>query len=196
MTRRKRLVSDAAVVLSFFLLIGLGTWQVQRLHWKEGLIAERTTRFAAPPIASWDQAAEYRRARFEGTWLSGRTVQIGLMGRTITPFLLDDGTTVLVETRQPPPPAGRGVAEGYLRGSDQTGAFTPANEPAKGLWYSADVPAIEQALGLENPRPWRIVAGAPPELPNDHLQYAITWYSLAAVLVIVYLLARRKAARP
>jgi surfeit locus 1 family protein len=193
MMGHRRLISSAAVVLSFFLLIGLGTWQMQRLHWKEGLIAERETRFAAPPIVSWDQAAEYRRARFEGRWLSDRAVKIGLQGRIVTPFVLGDGSTVLVETRAPPPPPGPGVAEGYLRASEQGGAFTPANQPEKGQWFTADIPALAQALKLERVHPWRIVAGTPPALPNDHLQYAITWYSLAAALVIMYLLARRKA---
>lgn len=192
MTRRKRLLSDAAVVLSFFLLIGLGTWQVQRLHWKEGLIAERETRLAAPPIASWDQAAEFRRARLEGTPMSDREVRIGLQGRLVTPFALTDGSTVLVESTEP---LKGNVVSGYLRASEQGGGFIPANNPAKGEWYTADIPALAAALKLERVRPFRLVLGAPPELPNDHLQYAVTWYSLAAVLLIVYVLARRKFAR-
>ena len=192
MTRRKRLLSDAAVVLSFFLLIGLGTWQVQRLHWKEGLIAERETRLAAPPIASWDQAAEFRRARLEGAPMSDREVRIGLQGRLVTPFALADGSTVLVESTEP---LKGNVVSGYLRASEQGGGFIPANNLAKGEWYTADIPALAAALKLERVRPFRLVLGAPPELPNDHLQYAVTWYSLAAVLLIVYVLARRKFAR-
>jgi len=192
MTRRKRLLSDAAVVLSFFIVIGLGTWQVQRLHWKEGLIAERETRLAAPPIASWEQAAEFRRARLEGTPISDREVRIGLQGRLVTPFALTDGSTVLVESTEP---LKGNVVSGYLRASEQGGGFVPANNPAKGEWYTADIPALAAALKLERVRPFRLVLGAPPELPNDHLQYAVTWYSLAAVLLIVYVLARRKFAR-
>lgn len=192
MTRRKRLLSDAAVVLAVIVLAGLGTWQVQRLHWKEALIAERTARLAAPPIASWDEAAEFRRARFEGTLLVDKAVRIGLQGRTILPFVLEDGSIVLVETHRRP--AGK-VVEGYLRSSELGGAFTPDNEPDKGVWFTADIPAIAAALGLKRVHPWRIVAGIPPELPNDHLQYAITWYSLGLALVVIYPLARRKFAR-
>jgi len=193
MTGRKRLLSDAAVVLSFFILIGLGTWQVQRLHWKEGLIAERETRLAAPLLTSWDQAAEFRRARFTGIFQADRAVKIGLQGRIVTPLALADGSTVLVESAAPL--SGPGTVEGYLRASEQGGGFIPANNPAKGEWYTADIPALAAALGLERARPFRLVIGMPPALPNDHLQYAVTWYSLAAVLLIVYVLARRKFAR-
>jgi surfeit locus 1 family protein len=192
MTKRKRLLSDAAVVLAVIVLAALGTWQVQRLHWKEALIAEREARLAAPPIASWEEAGEFRRARFQGTYLSAKAVKIGLQNRTVTPFALVDGSIVLVESQGPVQGA---IAEGYLRASEHGGEFTPANEPEKGQWFTADIPAIAAALKLERVRPWRIVVGAPPELPNDHLQYAVTWYSLGVALVLIYALARRKFAR-
>jgi surfeit locus 1 family protein len=193
MTRRKRLLSDAAVVLAVLVLAALGTWQVQRLHWKEALIAERTARYAAPPIISWDQAAEFRRARFEGRYLADKTVKIGLQGRMITPFALGDGSIVLVDATAPP----RGtVAEGHLRPSEQGGPFTPDNQPDRGEWFTADIPALAAALKLDRVRPWRIVDGPPPALPNDHLQYAITWYSLGIILIVIYVLARRKFATP
>jgi surfeit locus 1 family protein len=193
MTRRKRLLSDVAVAFAVLILAALGTWQIQRLHWKEALIAERAARYAAPPIASWDEAAEFRRARFEGNYLSDKAVKIGLQGRVVTPFALADGSVVLVDTVGP---AQGAVAEGHLRPSEQGGAFTPDNRPDRGEWFTADIPALAKALKLDRVRPWRIVAGPPPELPNDHLQYAITWYSLGVILIIIYLLARRKFAKP
>jgi surfeit locus 1 family protein len=192
MTRRKRLLSDAAVVLAVIVLAALGTWQVQRLHWKEALIAERAARLAAPPIASWDEAAEFRRARFEGAYLPGKAVKIGLQNRTVTPFALADGSIVLVESQGAVQGA---VADGYLRASERGGEFTPANTPEKGQWFTVDIPAIAAAHKIERVRPWRLVVGAPPELPNDHLQYDVTWYSLGFALVVIYSLARRKFAR-
>ena len=193
MTRRKRLLSDVAVTFAVVFLAALGTWQVQRLHWKEGLIAERTGRYAAPPIASWDQAAEFRRARLEGRYLSDKAVKIGLQGRMVTPFALADGSVVLVDSTAPPQGS---VADGYLRPSEQGGAFTPDNRPDRSEWFTADIPTLAAALNLDHVRPWRVVAGTPPALPNDHLQYAITWYSLGVILIVIYLLARRKFATP
>ena len=191
MTRRKRLLSDFAVALAVLILAALGTWQVQRLHWKEELIAERTARYAAPPISSWDEASEFRRARFEGHYLPGKTAAIGLQGRVVTAFALADGSVVFVDSIGHPQGT---IAEGHLRPSEQGGAFTPDNRPEKGEWFTADIPALAVALKLDRVRPWRIVAGPPPELPNDHLQYAITWYSLGVILIVIYLLARRKFA--
>ena len=51
-TRRSRrwLVPTLMTGFGVVLLLGLGTWQVQRLHWKEGLIAAREARLAAPPV--------------------------------------------------------------------------------------------------------------------------------------------------
>jgi surfeit locus 1 family protein len=192
MTRRKRLLSDVAVAFAVLILAALGTWQVQRLHWKEELIAERTAKYAAAPISSWDQAAEFRRARFEGRYLTDKAVKMGLQGRMMTPFALADGSVVLVDTVGQA--QGSSIAEGHLRPSEQVGSFTPDNRPDRGEWFTADVLALAAALKLDRVRPWRIVAGPPPELPNDHLQYAITWYSLGLILIVIYLLARRKFA--
>ena len=64
-------------LLAFAVLIGLGTWQLERKAWKEGLIATLTERLAAPPSAlppapAWprlDRASdEYRRVAFNGTF--------------------------------------------------------------------------------------------------------------------------------
>jgi surfeit locus 1 family protein len=164
---------------------------VQRLQWKEALIAERAAKYNAPPISSWDDAAEFRRARFEGRYLADKAVKIGLQGRVVTPFALADGSTVLVDTIGPPQGT---MAEGHLRPSERGGSFIPANRPDKNEWFTADIPALAAALNLDRVRPWRIIAGPPPELPNDHLQYAITWYSLGLALIVIYLLARRKFA--
>ena len=146
MTRAKRRVSDVAVALAFLILVGLGTWQVQRLHWKEALIEARQAQFAAPPISSWDEAAEFRRVRLQGTFLSDRALPVGMQGRVIAPLALDDGSYVLVEAADRP--SGRATIEGYLRESEGAGSFTPANDPAKGQWFTADIPAMAKALGL------------------------------------------------
>jgi surfeit locus 1 family protein len=87
---------------------------------------------------------------------------------------------------------------GALRFGDR-GSFTPNDEPEKNLWFARDPAAIAAAKGLGPvapfyveqetpvppgglPRPGKIVVN----LPDNHLQYAITWYGLALVLVVVF----------
>ncbi len=85
------------------------------------------------------------------------------------------------------------------------GMFTPDNRPGENFWFYVDVPAMAAHAGLKRMHPFVIEAGpaANPggfpiggqsrvKLRNDHLQYAITWYSLAAALLVIYVLYHRR----
>ena len=99
---------------------------------------------------------------------------------------------------------------GVMRWPEAHGIFSPKSEPARNLWFVRDPTGIASAKGwgdvapflveLESPRP-------PGDLPrvgvlkvnlrNEHLQYAITWYGLALVVVIMFVFwfrARREGA--
>jgi cytochrome oxidase assembly protein ShyY1 len=77
--------------------------------------------------------------------------------------------------------------------------FTPAANPGRNLWFARDPTAIAAAKGLEaapfyieqeSPVPaggWPLPARLRPNLPNNHLQYVITWYGLAAALLLVFI---------
>ena len=93
-----------------------------------------------------------------------------------------------------------GPIAGVLRTGDKANFVTPPNQPAQNLWYSRDVPAMARALGvsapapaflfLESPAPKGLAptpAPLPADIPNNHLQYAVTWFGLAAALAGVYL---------
>jgi surfeit locus 1 family protein len=84
---------------------------------------------------------------------------------------------------------------GLLRLSEPGGAFLRQNDPGAGRWYSRDVAAMAAALGLGIIAPYFIDAAAGTEacdypvggltvvsFRNDHLVYAATWYTLAAML--------------
>jgi surfeit locus 1 family protein len=88
---------------------------------------------------------------------------------------------------------------GVLRWPEAPGLFTPAGDPGRNLWFTRDPIAIAQAKGWGPVAPFYIEQEqpVPPEglpqpgvlkvsLPNDHLQYAITWFGLAAVLIGVF----------
>ncbi len=227
---RPRPLSAALAFLGFIILLGLGTWQVERLHWKEGLIAERAARLAAPPVtlATVPAApADYalRRIRLSGIFLNadeilyGPRVHNGESGwRVVTPLRLADGSHAMVDrgwvpddhkakaTRVAGEPRGPATITGVLRAQPPArGWFTPDNVPAKGQWYTPDVRQMAAHLGLAPVRPWLVEADATPNpggypvgggtlapLPNNHLQYAITWYALAVALAVIFFLANRR----
>jgi surfeit locus 1 family protein len=130
----------------------------------------------------------------------------------LTPLVLADGGTVIVNrgfvplerkdpaTRPEGQIAGDVTVSGLARGPDQGNAFTPANDPAKAAWFTRDPAAIAAAFGLNRVAPMLIDADATPSpgglpqggetklaFPNRHLEYALTWYGLAAALAAVFL---------
>lgn len=94
--------------------------------------------------------------------------------------------------------------DGYVLLGEKKKFFTPANELSKNLWFFIDIPAIANYTHLHLPD-FYILASAntnPKQLPvgrdlsikirNDHLQYAITWYSAALALLVIFVLYHRK----
>jgi cytochrome oxidase assembly protein ShyY1 len=88
---------------------------------------------------------------------------------------------------------------GYLRFPEAAGLMTPREDAAKRLWFVRDVPAMARALGWGSIAPFYVDLEAPApdsgipkpgplhvRLKDDHLQYAITWFGLAAVVVIAF----------
>src|SRR5262245_60610104 len=154
----KGLISFTALALAALaVLIGLGVWQVKRLHWKEGLIAAIDARTKAEPI-SLDQAIAltrkgqdptYYRIRVEGRfdnskerYLFSQSISDGTPGwHVITPFTTSQGELVLVDRGFVPDnlkdPSTHGPAQiegvtsvtGIARAPDTQGLFTPNNEP-------------------------------------------------------------------
>ena len=106
-----------------------------------------------------------------------------------------------------PSPAGETEITGALRWPEEAGLFTPADDPQHNVWYRRDPVAIAQAKGWGAVPPFYIeqdapqLAGAPKvgrlvvNLPNNHLQYAITWFGLAGALAGVYLVWLRGRTR-
>jgi surfeit locus 1 family protein len=212
-------------------LIALGSWQLQRLDWKEGQIAEREARSTAPAIAlppeiGDPQALEYRRVRLIGRflheaemYLGGRTFKGQVGVHVVTPMVLADGRGLLVDrgwvpmTRKAPASRAEGQLDGPLAleallrtgGWKGSTAFRPDNRPADSTWFWVDPEAMAASAGLKDPVTAVYAAAGPAENPgglpiggqtritlrNDHLQYAITWYALAAVLAAIYLAYHR-----
>jgi surfeit locus 1 family protein len=210
-------------LLAFIVLIGLGTWQVERKAWKEALIATLTERLAAQPEALDAASDEYRRVTFTaqfdhaaealvyGAASAFRPDVSGPGYWVFTPARLTDGGLVMVnrgfvpEDRKDAKSRADGQVSGpveiigALRWPDTRHWFTPNDDAAHNLWFSRDPHAIAAAKGLGAVAPFfvEMEAPVPPgglpspgkivvNLPDNHLQYAITWYGLAAALVGVF----------
>ncbi|MDI7862151.1 SURF1 family protein [Rhizobiaceae bacterium n13] len=169
------------------ILLALGTWQVNRLHWKQDLIARVEARVqgepqAAPGRVEWaaiDAADyEYRRVRTSGTFLHDdetlvyASTVLGPGYWVVTPLKMDDGSIVLVNrgfvptdrrkvsTRAGGNPAGPVTVTGLLRISEPGGTLLRANVPGEDRWYSRDVAAIASAHELQDVAPYFIDADA------------------------------------
>ena len=206
------------------LLVGLGVWQLQRLEWKEGIIAERAERAAAPPLAIAEipdavwKNLEHRRVTLRGTYLHDREMLIWNKvrhGQTgfdlITPMKLADGGSVLVHRGWVPRawpegqvqrrrPRGEIQITGVLRNGGKATPWIPDNNPKTGEWFFADVALMASTAGITGTKPFMVrvtpapaAAGYPKgphasfKIRNKHLEYAVTWFGLAATLVIIYI---------
>ena len=167
-------------------LVGLGTWQVQRLHWKEAVIAERETRLAAPPVSiasipRMSGALDYRRVAAAGRFRHDREMHLvarthrGRVGvRVVTPLALIGGGHVLVDRGWVPrdrvDPATRRAGQlrgpvdvvGIIRRAGRMNSWTPDNRPQDGVWHYVDVRAMAARAGLSDARDFIVVAGAAP----------------------------------
>ena len=194
-------------IVGVAILCGLGLWQLQRLAWKESVLAQIDARIGAAPVAlpaAPDPVADRYLAVAVVGQLTGDALdvlvsrkQIGPGYRVIAAMVLQDGRRVLLD-RGFLPETARGTprdvttleAVGNLVWPEEVDSFTPAPDAARAIWFARDLPAMAAALKTE---PVLIVArsdtgdGIEPmpvdssAIPNDHLNYAITWFLLAIV---------------
>lgn len=163
---------------------------------------------AAWPAIGTDTA--YLRVAVDGGYLPGRNTlvqavtELGPGWWVLTPLRDGRGFIVLVNRGfvpagpAPAPPAGIVHVVGLLRITEPKGGFLRHNDPAANRWFSRDVAAIAAARRLGPVAPYFIDAGAVADpgaasgqpvggltviaFPDNHLQYALTWFTLAALL--------------
>ena len=232
---RGLLLPGIAALLGIAVLVGLGAWQLQRLQWKEALIARVAARLdmpavAAPGPAEWARldlsGLEYEPVAVTGRFHNDREVHVvqaltephgrygGFGFLVMTPLETDDGWIVYVNrgfvptdkqdpvTRRDGDIEGETTVTGVLRAPRDRSWFTPGDNIAKNEWFSRDPALYARAEGLppEKVAPYIIDARYDPALPgglpqggetivdfpNNHWQYAITWFALAAGLAGVF----------
>lgn len=213
-----------ATLVSLAILLGLGTWQLQRRAEKHLLLNQIETRrnLPAAPIEDLIPVGDYaafRNATATGVFEHGKEVYVFAPHadegptkpgfKVLTPFRLVGGDTILVDRgwvpedrRLPGTRAAGQVKEqveltGTLRRTGAESMFTPPPDMAGRIFYSRDTAAIVKAFGFRLRTPLLFeatsfqVRGPKPvasavNIPDNHLNYALTWYSLAIVLLVVY----------
>lgn len=215
--------------IGFLMLAGLGTWQIQRMVWKEHLIATIDNRIHASPKplaeieAEFVQtgAVDYMPVTLSGVFQHDHeqyffTTYNGASGYAVyTPLILKDGRAILINRgfvpyeKQNPATRPQGQSEGEVVITGlardpliaKPSTFLPDNEPAKKLYYWKDWGMMMENSGLSqnhdfvgffvdadaNPNVGGLPVGGITILnqPNNHLQYAGTWFGLALVLLVV-----------
>lgn len=128
------------------------------------------------------------------------------------PILIDRGWFPNHAATPAATPSGETDIVGYVRAPEHAGWFAAPDDPAARRFYTLDPAPIGAALGLARVAPFVLVALGPapdpaatppapvpaehlPRPPNDHLQYAITWFALAATLAVIFGIFARKALR-
>jgi surfeit locus 1 family protein len=228
-TGRRGLIIPAIMTLvAFAVLIGLGSWQLQRRDWKLGLIERIEARAHGQPITlaeakqRWRRSGdvEYSRVRATGHFLHPLEIHLyGLIDgeagwKILTPFETTDGDVIFVDrgfvpepfrdpaSRPAGPVEGEIELTGLARAAGAPGWFTPANQPGANRWFWRDLSTMTATLPVDAavktapfmleaekmgvPGGWPRSGGTLLSLPNRHLEYALTWFGLAAALLAVF----------
>ena len=195
-------------VVGVAILCGLGAWQVQRLGQKSAQIAAIEARIGAAPVelpaTPEVDSDQYLPVRVTGA-LEGEeapvltSIQGDGPGYRVVSAMVTGDRRILVDLGFVPEAAkpmsrtaGRVTVTGNLLWPQETDSWTPAPDQERNIWFARDLSAMSERLGTE---PLLVVArsiegadlGTIPlpvdtaGIPNDHLNYAITWFGLALV---------------
>jgi len=208
-----------SVFIIFFILvfIGLGTWQIIRLNWKNNLILEIENSLKNPPV----ELAQSKKENFLKIKTSGsidfdkqiylyNLNESGTPGfEVINPIMIGDENFLI--NRGWIPFEKKGTQEinvfdqkniiGTLKLQGRKNIFKPDNDLDENYWFSLNREDILKFTGknfskyiiyldgnYQLPRPKKITAN----ISNNHQKYAITWFSLALSILLLYLYFRKK----
>lgn len=193
------------------ILMSLGFWQLRRLEWKAGILAAIEARIADTPVVlDALPPLDPERDQYQPVLVAGTTTGqdlrvlsgqkgIGAGYEIIAAFVTDGGRRILIDRGYVPEAEDTSArspvrieARGNLMWPREADSFTPPPDQGRNLWFARDVTAMAAALGTDPVMVVLAEPGADPQgispvpvgmagIPNDHLNYAITWFSLAAV---------------
>ena len=207
-------------VFTFFFIsvfIALGSWQIIRLNWKNNLILEIEDSLKKPPVElSKSNVENYLKIKTSGSIDFEKQIYLynlndnGVPGfEVVNPFYIDDKNYLInrgwipfekKDTDEIIKFDGKNVV-GTLKKQGRKNIFKPDNDLKKNYWFSLDREDVLSFTGKEFseyiiylngnytlPIPKKITAN----VSNNHKKYAITWFSLAISILLLYLYFRKK----
>ena len=208
-----------SVFVIFFILvfISLGSWQIIRLNWKNNLISEIETSLKNPPIElSEENITNYLKIKTSGSIDFDKQIYLynlnekGTPGFEVINPLIIDSKNYLINRGWIPfeKKDSEEIYEfderniiGTLKSQGRKNIFKPDNDIKENYWFSLDRDDILEFTGkkfsnyiiyldgnYQSPKPKKITAN----ISNNHKKYAITWFSLAISILLLYLYFRKK----
>jgi len=224
--RRAIVIASICTAIGVAIAASLGVWQLQRLAWKQDILAKIDQRIHAEPVRPDTlhlqiqnrEDVEYTRVRVRGYFDQDREIHFYAPGpegpgwQLVTLFHETNGRLYFVNRgyvaqgrlAEAARPQGEAEITGLLRPYNRRNAFTPANNIAENQWYWYEYDAMRDyvyetwqqrnAVDLfpfvieEEPSSGSYPAGGVTilNIPNNHLQYALTWFGLMLALAGVY----------
>lgn len=190
---RRLLWPGLMTLVVFATLLGLGTWQVHRLHWKEAILAQIARAEAAPPVPLQTNPDPYTKVAVTGHLRADLSAHYALelrdtrsgptMGTFLVqplerpgqpPLLVERGWVPQTPTAPIAQPQGQTTVVGYIHQPEARSLFSATDDPAARVFYTLDPKPIGASFGLPNVAPFILVAlgPAPPLLfpePAKHL---------------------------
>ncbi len=205
------------IIFFIFVFIALGTWQIIRLNWKNNLILEIENSLKNPPVQlSQSNQQNYLKIKTSGRVDFEKQIYLynlndsGTPGFEVLNPILINGENYLLnrgwipfEKKDTPEIniLDQNNIEGTLKTQGRKNIFKPDNDIIENYWFSLNREDISKFTGKEFskyiiyldgnyqfPRPKKITAN----ISNNHKKYAMTWFSLAISILLLYLYFRKK----
>ena len=208
-----------SVFVFFFIsvFIALGSWQIVRLNWKINLISEiENSLIRFPVVLSKNQNENYLKIKTSGEIDYDKQIYLynlneeGKPGfEVINPILINTENYLInrgwIQFDKKDTPEIINLDEkniiGTLKKQNKANRFKPENDIEKNYWFTLNRDDIFAYTGknfseyiiyldgsYQTPKPKKITAN----ISNNHKKYAITWFSLAISILILYLYFRKK----
>ena len=215
----KKISFSIFVFLSIVLFCSLGTWQVYRLQWKLNLINEINDGLnSEPTFYSKNNIKNYQKVKFNGIFDFKKQIYLyslnknGVPGyEVVTPIKIKSNEILLVNRGwiKKDLKINRNINkietnsfEGIVKKITKPNLFKPENNIEDNEWYSLKIRDLENFTGYKlnnftlvlqnNDNPLIETKTVSPNLPNNHLKYALTWYSVALSILFYFLYFKKK----
>jgi len=214
---KNKLLFSVFVIFFISVFVALGSWQIVRLNWKLSLISEIENSLKNPPVElAQSDKKNYLKIKTSGSIDLDKQIYLynlndnGTPGfEVINPILIDEENFLI--NRGWIPFEKKNTEEinffdenniiGTLKLQGRKNIFKPDNEIEENYWFSLNREDILKFTGKEFseyiiyldgkyqfPKPKKITAN----ISNNHKKYAITWFSLAISILLLYLYFRKK----